>query len=273
MNQATLDLLIARAGVDPLVGFALLAAGVVVIAGLVEALIDGEPARLKRVRTWVMIPLALLIALGLETARLWAPTSDLNLEPLVLAPLLVIAFAFGPLTGLILGGAWLGIDMSRGLFTLEAGHALLMLIAIGWIGLGRHRRDRHAPWLPATGILGAWLLASSTYSLALWGVAHPGNHAQTLASQIAPPGLMWVVLAFAVTLPPSGFWSWLEGQRSPSGMTGRGLQVHSQMLTDEAAFSHHRSERATRRSKRRLTAPVNGSLEPLRSLRTPRDSE
>lgn len=273
MNHVSLDLLVARALVDPLVGFALLAASVVVIAGLIEALLDGEFDRLRRSRTWVVIPLTLLVALGLETARTWVPRSELNLEPLVLAPLLIVAFAFGPLTGLVLGGPWLAIEMARGLFTLGDGHTLLMLVAIGWMGLGRTRLARHAPWLPATAILGAWVLASSTYSLALWGVEHPGTNAQALASQVTPPGLMWVVLAFAVTLPPSRFWSWLADQPTASEMSTRGVPVRARMHTDEATFSRHRSERETRRSNRRLTAPVNASLEPLRSLQAPRDSE
>ena len=273
MNQATFNHLITRASSDPLVGFALIAAAVILVVGVAEAFLDGEVARLKRARSWVAIPVALLLTMALEAARMFAPATDLSLTPLVLAPLLVLTYAMGPLTGVLLSSAWLALGAPQGVFAIEDLRLVVILVAVGWIGLGRTRRTRHLPWLPAIAILGSWALASSTYSLALWGIDNPGADVGLLVQQFAPPALMWTVLAFVVTLPPAGFWSWLAGDAKANAVHAEPVDTHALALESARGFSDRREERNARRLKRTLTPPVTEPLERIRSLQAPRDSE
>lgn len=273
MNLTPLDPLLTRASADPLVGFALAAAGVILLVGLAEAFLDGEHVRLRRARSWVAIPVALLITMALEAARIFAHASDLDLTPLVLAPLLMLTYAVGPLTGLLLGAAWLALGAPQGVFALEDLRLVVILVAVGWFGLGRSRRSRRMPWLPAMAILGSLALASSTYSLALWGVDNPGADATMLVDQIAPPAIMWTVLAFLMTLPPAGFWSWLSGDSRTNPVQAERIDTVALALETAHGFSERREERAARRRTRALTPPVTKPIERRRFLQTPRDLE
>ena len=273
MNQATFNHLITRASSDPLVGFALIAAGVILVVGIAEALFDGELKRLRRARVWVVIPVASLLTMALAAARIFAPATDLDVTPLVLAPFVIVTYAVGPLTGLLLSGIWLTLEAARSTLVLNDLRMVVMLAAIGWIGLSRTRRTRHLPWLPAIAVLGAWILTSATYALAIWGVENPSADYAVLMDALAPPAIMWTVLAFAVTLPPAGFWSWLAGDVKSPTIQAETVDTFVPTANSEMLYLKHREDRNARRLARTLTPPVTEPLEGSRSLQAPRDSE
>lgn len=268
--------IVARAGPDPLVRYALLGAAVLAVASLLGGWSRGDVRALRRPTTWIALATAIVAAVALTAAgdRIGATLEfGWPLEGVRRLPLHLLALGYGPTVGALAGLAFAAVETRQ--WPLHGADALLALelAAVGWIAIAPSPR-RHRLAAPLAVLLG-WSLATATLGLAAWAAV--GGPA-TLAALLSADGAVATgVLASAlVTAFPSPRW-WrgatpgaapgVTGSRDDDGVRWqRPLRRARARTTRGRTLTPPRMPHALRRSPRaaRVGTPprLPGALEP-----------
>lgn len=260
--------LVARAGPDPLVRYALLGAAVLAAASLLGGWSRGDVRALTRPATWIALATAVVAGVALTAAgdRIGAALAiGWPLEGLRRLPLYLLALGYGPTVGALSGLAFAAVEARQ--WPLHGADALLALelAAVGWIAIAPSPR-RHRLAAPLAVLLG-WSLATATLGLAAWAAI--GGPA-TLSALLAADGAVAIgVLASALltALLPPRWWrraapgaaAGIVGSRTDDGVRWlRPLRRPAQDRTRKRALTPARVPGPLRRPPRRarvVTAP------------------
>jgi len=253
--------LIARAGPDPLVRYALLGAAVLAVASLLGGWSRGDVRALMRPATWIALATAVVAGVALTAAgdRIGATLAiGWPLEGLRRLPLYLLALGYGPTVGALSGLAFAAVEARQ--WPLHGADALLALelAAVGWIAIAPSPR-RHRLAAPLAVLVG-WSLATATLGLAAWAAA--GGPA-TLSALLATDGAVAIgVLASALltaVLPPRwwrraapGAVAGIVGARTDDGVRWlRPLRRRAKLRTRDRALTPVRMPGPLRRASRR----------------------
>ena len=254
--------LVARAGPDPLVRYALLGAAVLAAASLLGGWSRGDVRALTRPATWIALATAVVAGVALTAAgdRIGAALAiGWPLEGLRRLPLYLLALGYGPTVAALSGLAFAAVETRQ--WPLHGADALLALelAAVGWIAIAPSPR-RHRLAAPLAVLVG-WSLATATLGLAAWAAV--GGPA-TLAALLAADGAVAIgVLASAAitALPPPRWWR----DAAPGAAAG----IVRAGTEDGVRWLRPLRRTAKRRTRDRTLTPVR-TPEPLR--RAPKSS-
>lgn len=196
-----------RARSDPLIGYALLGAAVLLTASLLGGLARGDVRALIRPRPWLALAAALAAALTLTAAGERLDTMfglKASFAAVRRLPLHLLAIGYGPSLGLLAGLAFAVVESGQVALRGAGAVLALELAAVGWIALGPSpRRYRLAAPLAVT--LG-WALASATLGLAFWVAdGRPSDATRFLATQ-ASVSFGVAFSALVATVPTAAWW-------------------------------------------------------------------
>jgi len=253
--------LIARAGPDPLVRYALLGAAVLAVASLLGGWSRGDVRALMRPATWIALATAVVAGVALTAAgdRIGATLAiGWPLEGLRRLPLYLLALGYGPTVGALSGLAFAAVEARQ--WPLHGADALLALelAAVGWIAIAPSPR-RHRLAAPLAVLVG-WSLATATLGLAAWAAA--GGPA-TLSALLATDGAVAIgVLSSALltaALPPRwwrraapGAVAGIVGARTDDGVRWlRPLRRRAKLRARDRALTPVRMPGPLRRASRR----------------------
>lgn len=256
----------ARAPFDPLVRYALLAAGLLAVASLLGGAVRRDLAALTRPATGVAIAAALLASIGVDAAQLamaaadalpiWAQGDWSRL------PLWLLAIGYGPSVGVVAGALVIIADLGPGPLSTSSATLLLEIAAIGWLALGPS--PRRTRWAAPLAIGLGWALASVTLGLAAWAA-----EGRTLAPDAFALGRIGaatavVLAALVATVPSPGWWRRrVPGASDPVQLVHDDdpprvvlpLRQHAPERTGERRARRHTSAWAPPRPPRPLTRP------------------
>lgn len=252
--------IVARAGPDPLVRYALLGAAVLAVASLLGGWSRGDVRAMGRPSTWIALATAIVAAIALTAAgdRIGATLQiGWPLEGVRRLPLYLLALGYGPSVGALAGLAFAAVEARQ--WPLHGADALLALelAAVGWIAIAPSPR-RHRLAAPLAVLVG-WSLATATLGLAAWAAA---GGPSTLVALLTADGAVVIgvlVSALLTTLPPPRWWRRAAPGAAP-GITGS--------WGDDDVRWQRPLRRSTARATRRRTLTPARMPRPLR--RSPR---
>ncbi|MDZ7707301.1 MAG: hypothetical protein U5J97_05290 [Trueperaceae bacterium] len=257
--------IVARAGPDPLVRYALLGAAVLALASLLGGWSRGDVRALGRPATWIALALAIVAAVALTAAgdRIGATIqSGWPLEGVRRLPLYLLALGYGPTVGALAGLAFAAVEARQ--WPLHGADALLALelAAVGWIAIAPSPR-RHRLAAPLAVLLG-WSLATATLGLAAWAAL--GGPATLAALLTTDDAVVTGVLASALfTAFPSPRWWRGAAPGAARGITGS--------QSDDGVRWQRPLRRSTARTKRRRALTPARMPRPLRRTSRPKRVE
>jgi len=241
--------IVARAGPDPLVRYALLGASVLAFASLLGGWSRGDVRAFARPATWITIALAIVAAVALTAAgdRIDATLqSGWPLEGVRRLPLYLLALGYGPTVGALAGLAFAAVEARQ--WPLHGADALLALelAAVGWIAIAPSPR-RHRLAAPLAVLVG-WSLATATLGLAAWAaLGGPATPAALLAADGAVGTGVLASALLTATLSPR-WWRRAAPGAAP-GITGSDED-------DGVRWQRHLRRSRERSARRRALTPA-----------------